>query len=353
MPVGNRNCFIPDHIRSHKGDTPLRLAEQAVHCLELVAELVENGLSFQFKGGNSLLVILQSPRRFSIDVDIATDEPVELIERVLDTLVGGSDVFLRWEPRRHKTKPWIPLTSYYLFYKARCVDESESNVMLDVQLGLSPYRTEPRRVRCGRLFDADTRVELPLPAGILGDKLLTMGPGTLGIPVGKGKHAQRLKHANDIAALLDTDPLLTDIRESFLACMAQENQLQQRHVTLEEVCEDTMHCCGSVMPFAERPSPDAAPEPILAEHVQGIDPFREHLFSKEYGWDALRGDLARVALCIAGVENEAIDDGTFGNTLRHSGSPSTPEEARFLWDTANRWRPGDAAADITPGRTGG
>jgi len=65
-----KKVFHEKKHRENKFDASEALAEQAVHCLELVAELVQEGLKFQFKGGNSLLLILEKPRRFSIDVDI-------------------------------------------------------------------------------------------------------------------------------------------------------------------------------------------------------------------------------------------------------------------------------------------
>ena len=89
MPVASPALFTKEHIESHAFAASHALAEQAIHCLELVAELSWANLSFQFKGGNSLLVILQDPKRFSIDVDIATDETVSRIEEVLDKIVGG------------------------------------------------------------------------------------------------------------------------------------------------------------------------------------------------------------------------------------------------------------------------
>ena len=82
--IPNPVFFSKFHIETNRFNAPATLAEEAVHCLELVAELVEAGLDFQFKGGNSLLLILPEPKRFSIDVDIATDEPRERIEECLD-----------------------------------------------------------------------------------------------------------------------------------------------------------------------------------------------------------------------------------------------------------------------------
>ena len=152
MPVASPALFTKEHIESHAFAASHALAEQAIHCLELVAELSWANLSFQFKGGNSLLVILQDPKRFSIDVDIATDETVSRIEEVLDTIVKECGVFAKWTKRQHKTKPWIALSSYYLFYKSHYVKEEDAFVMLDAQLTRSPYATKDMPIVCGKLF---------------------------------------------------------------------------------------------------------------------------------------------------------------------------------------------------------
>ncbi|MBD3243318.1 MAG: hypothetical protein GF331_22195, partial [Chitinivibrionales bacterium] len=106
MPLGDSRYFTREHIERQRFGTSPLLAEQAVHSLELVAELAASGLSFQFKGGNSLLLILDTPRRFSIDVDIATEEPRERIEESVGAICERYGAFTRWEPRPHKTKPW-------------------------------------------------------------------------------------------------------------------------------------------------------------------------------------------------------------------------------------------------------
>lgn len=245
MPAADPIYFTKENITRNKFDVSVALAEQAAHCLELVAELVDAGLSFQFKGGNSLLLVLDAPRRFSIDVDIATDEPRERIEACLDEAVKKHGVFIKWTKRQHKTKPWLPLASYYCFYTSHFVSDDEAFIMLDAQLTRSPYATKFVPVKCGNLFVSDVKAEIPLASSIIGDKLLTLGPATLGIPFGKGKEAQRLKHVFDVSLLLRTKPSLAAIRESFIACMHHENKLQEKSIALTDVLNDTIALCES------------------------------------------------------------------------------------------------------------
>ncbi len=342
--MSTERFFLKEHIDScHLNASPI-LAEQAIHCLELVSELADNGLSFQFKGGNSLLMLLKEPKRFSIDVDIATDKPREEIELVLDDIISKNKRFYRWERRQHKTKPWIPLSSYYLFYRSLYQTEQDCSVMLDVQMRRSPYRTEFKPVVCGNIYQSTIKAEIPLPSSIIGDKLLTLGPSTLGIPLGKGKEAQRLKHVYDVSRLLYTFPKLSEIKESFKACINQENSIQQKEILEKDIIADTLNFCWSVVFSNDKPDLESCGA-ILAENARGIEPFSAHLFESGYSWKNLQIDMARVALCISAAGEKDVSDEQFISALEGKGIRGVlPEnvlalnrEARKYWETVSQW----------------
>ncbi|MGA2506641.1 MAG: nucleotidyl transferase AbiEii/AbiGii toxin family protein [Chitinispirillaceae bacterium] len=326
--------FTREHIEKHRFNAPATLAEEAVYCLELVAELVQTGLPFQFKGGNSLLLILPDPKRFSIDVDIATDASREQIEQCLDTIVGRFQIFKRWEKRQHKTKPWLPIASYYLYFNSAINSGTETSIMLDVQLRRSPYKTEKKKIECGKLYESAALVELPLPSSIIGDKLLTLGPNTLGIPVGKGKEAQRLKHVFDVSRLLALQPPLSEIRESFFACLRHENEIQERGRSAEEIIGDTIAFCRSVAPYDDMPA-DKGLSPIMSENVRGLPVFAEHLFDAGYSWKDLQRDLARVALCIFAIKEKDISNEEFLTVLNPKNR--LPKAAEY-WEQITAWK---------------
>jgi len=333
--------FTLEHIRDCAFHSSLALTEQAIHCLELVRELAESGLAFQFKGGNSLLLVLDTPERFSIDVDIATDQPAETITTILDGIIKRYGIFTRWKKRQHKTKPWIPLSSYYLFYPSTVDDNADTSIMLDVQMHLSPYACQLKPVRLLQVYDSDATVEVPLPSSSIGDKLLTLGPATLGIPVGKGKEAQRLKHVFDVSRLLDMNPSLSAARESFRSCLAFENTLQQRTLTTESIAEDTLTALRTVVAFPEKPS-ESTGNAVLDEHITGHEPFAGHLFARSYSWMDLRIDMARVASCMAAVANPEVTDtafeALFSDNRRKHIFDGEDAVSRF-WNYALEWFP--------------
>jgi len=196
-----------------------------------------------------------------------------------------------------------------------------------VQLRRSPYKTVQVPIACGRLYVCQQSVELPLAASIVGDKLLAMGPFSLGIPLGKGKQAQRLKHVFDVACLVRTEPDLDDIRDSFFACLEHENEIQGKTLTGDDVMRDTVAFCATTAAYAAKPSSDIIADPVLRENAEGLDPFAAHLFRAKYGWPELQQDMALAALCITAVCTPGVRAPRFGSILQGGRDTTTTPNA--------------------------
>jgi len=320
--------FSATHLENQKQDAPALLAEQAVRCLELVAELSNEKLDFLFKGGNSLLLILDKPRRFSIDVDIATDEPRDRLDEIVNRLPEKYGVFKRIEKRQHKTKPWLPMVSYFLYYDT-AFGGTETFIMLDAMLKKSAYPSQKKKIVCGKLFSSTVKVELPKVSSIVSDKLLTLGPTTLGIPLGKNKAAQRLKHVHDVSLLLERNPNLSEMRTALHSCLRQELELQERKITLDDVLEDTTAFLSLVTAFTTEPD-SANLESALFEIVTGRKPFEEHLFVRDYPWERLQMDAARCTLALTAAVRESVTDKEFKAALKLT-------DAGLLFKQATLW----------------
>jgi hypothetical protein len=283
--LADRRYFTRDHFEAHKGQAPAYLTELVVHCLELVAQLAAKKLEFRFKGGNSQLVLLEQPRRLSIDVDIVTTVGKEELTKLVDGIVAGCDAFTRVEARAPKTKPWLPMISFKLFFNSNYQPAEEAYVMLDAVLEAAPYDGVRKQVRCGALYESDETVELPSVSGLIADKMLCIGPATTGIPLNKNKEAQRLKHVFDIGTLSRHPTDHAAMRAALHACLAQENKLQGSTWTWPQVAEDTAKFLGEARAHAEKPS-EAGLEKgtYLYEIVYGFEGFRKHVWRDEYTW---------------------------------------------------------------------
>jgi hypothetical protein len=293
--LGQPAFFTRQHYEAHAVAAPAHLCELVVHCLELVSQLSHHGLAYRFKGGNSLLLLLEAPERFSIDVDIVTTTPKEQLVRLVERVAESCDVFGRWEWRQPQTKPWLPMVSFKLFFESVYQSAEDAYVMLDVVLEPPPYPGVLRQVRCGALYASEQQVEVPTVSGLIGDKLLTIGPSTLGIPLGRGKEAQRLKHVFDVALLSRRGYELGAVREAITGCQAQEQRIQGRGYSWEEIASDTARFCSAPLGYAEPPPLGSLSGPsYLSEIVTGFEHFRQHLLRTDYTWSRLQDDCRRV-----------------------------------------------------------
>ncbi len=304
MRIGDAALFTRAHYEAHRGVAPPHLAELVVHCLELVALLARSGLPFRFKGGNSQLILLETPARFSIDVDIVTTVDKAELTRVVEGIVADSACFTRCEVRPHRTKPWLPILSFKVFFDSiyghPIQGEPEPCVLLDAVLEPAPYGGVKKRVASGPLYDAPYEVELPTIGGLLADKMLCISPATVGIPLGKGKDAHRLKHVFDVANLSRHAPDPDEVHEALVACLAQENAIQKSQHTFDQVADDTIDFCEQVLAHEEAPPLESVdPTSYLFEIVRGYPDVGAFFFREEYGWATLRRDCAQV---IAAVE---------------------------------------------------
>jgi hypothetical protein len=293
--LGRPQYFSRQHYEAHSGTAPAHLCELVVHCLELVSQLSHAGLAYRFKGGNSLLLLLEQPERFSIDADIVTTTPKAALIELVGRIADSCEAFTRWESRQPQTKPWLPMMSFKLFFNSVYQSPDDAYVMLDVVLEPPPYPGVVKPVRCGHLYESAAQVEVPSVSGLIGDKLLTLGPSTLGIPVGKGKEAQRLKHVFDVARLLQEEYDARAVRQASLGCVAQEERIQRHSYSWTQIVEDTRRFCSAPLGFGAPPPLEALEQqPYLYEIVKGFEHFREHLFRTEYTWQNLQEDCEAV-----------------------------------------------------------
>src|SRR5690606_20765049 len=100
--------------RKHKSD-PI-LVEKVVRALVLLEKLQNSGLEFIFKGGTALMLLLNEPKRFSIDIDIIVSLKPKDLDRMLNSIIVDSD-FLKYELNERQSKPYIEKEHYKFYYK--------------------------------------------------------------------------------------------------------------------------------------------------------------------------------------------------------------------------------------------
>lgn len=117
-----------------------KILEKVIYAFTLLEQLKAAGLELIFKGGSSLLLLNDKPRRFSIDIDIITSEkPIDLLP-YLDRVVEMG-VFSRWvDDNDRKHAPDAPVGHYKFYYSSKIGSKyGDEPILLDVLFTPNPY----------------------------------------------------------------------------------------------------------------------------------------------------------------------------------------------------------------------
>lgn len=230
------------------------LMESMIHALYLLEQLQLTGLDFIFKGGTSLILLMETPKRFSVDIDIIVSPGINRaeLEQYLSK-VATTGVFVRMElDEKRNAHASIPKAHYSFVYhskfpnknsEGKVISNAEREIMLDVLFSDNHYPVLMEKqlatewlLQTGEL----TMVKTPDINSIAGDKLSAFAPNTTGIPYKMDKEKEILKQLFDVGCLFH---LLSDMKvfkESFIACAKEEIRYRpERNIrSVEQVLND-------------------------------------------------------------------------------------------------------------------
>src|SRR6186713_1321347 len=92
--------WIKSVSRNHRNADPI-LVEKVIRALTLVQALTINKLDFVFKGGTSLLLLFDHPKRLSIDIDIILNNHIVDLAELFTKIIADTN-FIRWEEQARK-----------------------------------------------------------------------------------------------------------------------------------------------------------------------------------------------------------------------------------------------------------
>lgn len=220
----------------------LKLLEKVVWALKLLEQLQHQGLPFVFKGGTSLILHYEQPKRFSIDVDIIMAQQLpDLITR-FEAIVGAG-AFVRWEDDSNRASHNGVPVGHYKFYYVSQVDPQHplEPILLDVLFADVKYpRTVEKAIQHPWLSTSEplTLVRLPDTDSLLGDKLTAFAPNTTGILYTKQRPAEIIKQLFDVGQLFDVATDLTVVAQSFFNTAQEEIGYRQLTIGPHEVLTD-------------------------------------------------------------------------------------------------------------------
>lgn len=232
------------------------LMESMIHALYLLEQLHLTGLDFIFKGGTSLVLLMEEPKRFSVDIDIIVHPKInrEELEAFL-TKIEASSEFIRMElDERRSYKGGIPKAHYKFIYSSnfanknkegQVISNPEREILLDVLFAENHYPLIiERALETEWITQTGNSVIVKTPDinSITGDKLTAFAPNTTGIPYNEEKEKEILKQLFDVGSLFH---LLTDMKvfkKSFIESAKGEIAYRpERQIeSVEKVLNDTI-----------------------------------------------------------------------------------------------------------------
>ena len=289
-------------VQSHN----LHLLERCIHALELVGRLSDAGLDFVFKGGTSLVLLLNPIRRLSIDVDIATPEPIERIKAVLDLVAVNRPPFLRYEHQERRDRDAPPTRHFKIHFASATGPQAASYILLDVITSAHSYPVTERRSIAAPFIklETDSQVVLPTVDCILGDKLAAFAPRTIGVlfdPLDRhGKPRERdplqiVKQLFDVGHLFAEATNLDQIATTYRTTFETQNHYRGGNFTLEGCLDDTIDAARSLcLTPSDQQAEHSQHQTILRAGQKGLG---THLLTEPFTLDRhARVAAARAAL---------------------------------------------------------
>ncbi len=286
-----KEMFSAEYIESvHKqtGNDP-SLIEKMLYAFGLLQAISVAGLPFVFKGGTSLLLLLDHGGRFSTDIDIIVKPGTDINSYIRkardifpftdvseDIRIGHSKI-----EKRH-----------FRFGYVSPLKRKEGTILLDVVFSDLQYTTViEKSVKSSFLLTEgdDISVLLPSVNCILGDKLTAFAPYTTGIPFGIGKELEVIKQLFDCGALCEEMNCLDEVKNNYERVLEKEIEYRGLGIGSKEVLVDTIMSCLTV---ASRGMYDRRGD--YSKFLEGIYAISNHVFERAFSGEKAGAYAGRV-----------------------------------------------------------
>lgn len=285
---------------------PRELFLRAIYAFHLLERLKAREIDFIFKGGTSLLMVMDEPKRFSTDVDIIVGK--EITDRWPEFLaaITADSRFKTFEDDNDRSVAHPGIQHYALFFDDPDATKNvkEYPLVLDILHvnDLSGYRTQQKPLRHSWIVTdgQDAKVKVPTYEWMLGDKLSAFAPRTTGVdpmprPLEDGKeksrdtsHLQSAKHLHDCGELALLVQDLQAVDDSLRYHIEQQKVLREQEFTREEVLQDIISAAVDVILGSE--------SEVITAIARGIRSIRDHLI---YQGEKLRHQQRLAAITAA------------------------------------------------------
>ncbi len=278
--------------------------ESMIYALYLLEQLQLTGLDFIFKGGTSLILLLEEPKRFSVDIDIIISPKIsrEELEKYLSKIVESS-AFTRMKlDEKRSYNGGLPKAHYQFFFNSNfanrnkvgnVISNPEREILLDVLFADNHYPTVIEKALVTEWLlqtNEPMIVRTPDINSITGDKLTAFAPNTTGVPYKMDKEKEIMKQLFDVGCLFN---LLTDMevfKKSYTESAIGEIAYRpERNIeSVEHVLRDTIE---TALLIARKDILKTEDEKTKYDEINtGINQFRHFVFLGRF--DILEAQVA-------------------------------------------------------------
>jgi hypothetical protein len=309
-------CFYREWIvqEARRQGTQAVVLEKCIHALLLVGRLRATGLDFVFKGGTSLMLHLEPIRRLSIDVDIASLEPLEKVQQAMDQVCDGAH-FERWAHQDWRNAEDPPTKYFQLFYTS-ALDGTESSVQLDVLEIANGYAQVLEKPVRTSFLEVLTPMTAPVPTieGLLGDKLAAFAPSTIGVlyqPVSRRsgdptepKPIRVMKQLFDVGELFTHSKDMDLVAETYRTHFDQQNSYRGGGFTLDQALEDSIDAAYWLSQIDFKPVEENDKTTFFR---RGHTAINTHLIGERYTLQHAKVSAARAALLATAIKTDRLE----------------------------------------------
>ena len=269
-----KNNFTEEHIRNLQIESrrdPL-LLERCVYAFGLLEAITIVGMPFVFKGGTSLMLLLEHPLRLSTDIDIivkpgtGVDEYIKKASKIFP--------FISFEEQRRVGKNNIEKRHFKFIYESP-INHRNIYILLDILFEEPRYRQiveRPIKSDLIKVEEPQLQVLVPSVECILGDKLTAFAPHTIGVPLHANKNMEIIKQFYDVLTLIDVVEDYSLVRDTYYRLAPNEIAYRGIDITPKDALMDTFMTAASIASRGKIEKED------YTFYLQGIRDIRNHIY---------------------------------------------------------------------------
>ena len=241
--------YTAEHIIKLKNETGAdpSILERTVFAFGLLEAIRSVGMPFIFKGGTSLMLLLESPKRLSTDIDIIVEPGTDVDSYLKEA--GELFPFVSVKEQDRRSTSDIK-KRHFRFVFTSPLTGKELNILLDVVFEHDPYlKVTERPITSSLLLSGGTPLSVNIPDKncILGDKLTAFAPHTTGVPFGIGKEMEIIKQLFDCWTLIQEMDDFRTVAAVYNSISEIEAGYRDLETTPEDCLKDTVSSCICIL----------------------------------------------------------------------------------------------------------